>query len=211
VPKSSDRILGGAQLAVLVGPVLTSVCRPVRCHVLSPKSRDFHSHTAFRIARHVLERRQEHSSTRLLTRVFSVTDLSCHRALISSRFHTLSNPTKVVDETVCDEMKNTLHRVRGLRSWLRAVYACAPNFRTLKTLWLAKVTVVRVSGTGLMFSPHALRSRNIQANNFAPAYRNACSGSQFPQDDSLFPCISDLSNVFSEVQIVDRLRPKTTG
>jgi hypothetical protein len=86
-----------------------------------------------------------------------------------------------------------------------------PEWNVQDHLWLAKVTVARVSGTGLMFSPHALRSRNIQANNFAPAYRNACSGSQFPQDDSLFPCVSDLSNVFSEVQIVDRLRPKTTG
>jgi hypothetical protein len=43
---------------------------------------------------------RERSSTRLLTGVFSVTDLSCHRGLISSRFHTLSNPTKVVEETV---------------------------------------------------------------------------------------------------------------
>ena len=55
-----------------------------------------------RLARHTLERGQEHSSTRLLTGVFSVTDLSCHRGPISSRFHTLSNPTKVVGETVCD-------------------------------------------------------------------------------------------------------------
>jgi hypothetical protein len=48
--------------------------------------------------------------------MFSVTVLSCHRGLISSRFHTLSNPTKVVDETICDQMKNTaaLHSVRDL-------------------------------------------------------------------------------------------------
>jgi hypothetical protein len=57
------------------------------------------------LARRVLVRGQEHSCTRPLTRMFSVTDLSCHRGLISSRLHTLSNPTKVVDETICDSMK----------------------------------------------------------------------------------------------------------
>jgi hypothetical protein len=45
---------------------------------------------------------QERSSTRILARVFSVTDFSYHRGFISSRFHTFSNPTKVVDEAVCD-------------------------------------------------------------------------------------------------------------
>ena len=61
-----------------------------------------------------------------------------------------------------------------------------------------------------MFSSHALRCRNIQANNLAPACRNACPGSQFPQDDSLFPYVSDLSDVFPEVRVFDRLRSSTT-
>jgi hypothetical protein len=42
--------LGGAHVAVWVGPVgpvLTSACRPVRCHVLSFKGLGFHSYTAF--------------------------------------------------------------------------------------------------------------------------------------------------------------------